>query len=488
MSPAQLKKLIIITLAGTTFLLVGRFFSTSRSANLTDVSVTLSNARPSFRGKLTTGNTVGSSVVYIQTTAGSNPSTSSAQIVPDDALAIGDANSLGSYTATTSGTDEGTIYISETLAAGDADNNDEVISTASADLTVRFTTANAIPNGRFRILVPAAWDDSAAADGIPDDGTFDFTDGTPSVTCPSNATATYDFVSGAATASTTTIGSNQYHSFECAYSGTGAVGTAFDASSNDAITISSLINPAPKSDHSTGTADTHSIIVRHLDASLNVVDSTTVKVGTIEAVKVTATVEPSLTFEIIPVSSGGSACGFAGGTDVTTTAYSVPFGTVSISSFTDAAHTLSISTNAENGYSVTVKANDQLGKDSRTCVGDPTASTNAYCIQDSTGDDSSMTHTTSADWASSSNVGFAYSLHDNNSKVTEAFAYNESGRSFSARQFADNEQGESAQTIFSDTVPSSNDNLLVCYRIIPDVLNAAGDYENSLEYVATATF
>lgn len=456
-----------------------------QSASLTSVSNTLSNSRLSFRGALTAANSVGSSVITINTTAGAYPSTSSAQLVEGDVVRIGEAGSLGSYTVASTSSNA-VFTTTAALAAGDADSADDVISSQSATHTVRFTTVSAISNGRFRILVPALTNDGAAADGIPDGGFFDFGTSAPTVTCPTDVgsgPATYDFVAGTATASTITIGSTDYHSYECAYSGVGAVGTAFDGSSQGAITINGIINPAPKTAHTTGTADTYNIVVQQLSSTLSVIDTTTVAVGVIEAVKLTASVPPQITFQIQGLPTGTSACGIS--TGVTTTPAAVPFGEISISAFTNAAQAINVSTNAANGFAVTAVENDQMGRNGGVCTGD---NTGQDCIRDTIGDGGAISHTTSGEWVTTAAKGLGYSLQDLNSTTTEAFAYNESARTFSAKQFADEENSQTAQTIFSSTGVADNHNVLVCYRIIAAATNAAGNYENFVRYTATATF
>lgn len=477
--------IVAITLFGTSALVNHQL----QSANLTSVSITLSNSRLSFRGALASGNSAGSSVVTINTTVGSYPSSSSAQLVEGDTVLIGEAGSLGTYTvASTSSLSTFTIKSpsNSTLQSGDADTDDDVIATSSAALTVRFTTANAIANGRFRVLVPALTSDTAAADGIPDGGYFDFGTSAPTVTCPADISG-YDFVTGTATASTITLNGSDYHSFECAYSGTGGSGSAFNSTTYDPIVINSLINPAPKTTHTTGNADTYNIVVQQLDSTFQVIDTTTAGIGVIEAVKVTATVDPQITFQLSGVASGTSKCGV--NTDVTTTASTVPFGTISISSFTNAAQGMSVSTNAANGFTVTALANDQLGKNGGVCTGD---NTGQDCIQDSTGNGGAMTHSASAEWTSTSAKGFGYSLHDSNASTTEAFSYNTSSGNcsgtFCARQFADAENSQSAVQIFSSSGTADNQNLFVCYRIIASTANSAGNYENYITYTATATF
>lgn len=495
-----IKKLSIIAVFAIGLTSVTLYNQKSFSASLTTVSATLSNSRPSFRGALTSNNLAGTSIVNINTTPGAYYSTSSAQLVEGDVLKIGEAGSLANYTVGSTPA-VGQVTITSTLASGDADTGDDVISSQSGTLTVRFTTANAINNGRFRVLVPALTSDGASSDGIPDGSYFDFgaTGGTPStVTCPADVLGQYDFVAGTASASAVTVSGVDYHSYECAYSNVGAVATPFDGTTQGAIVINNLINPAPASAHTGGTADRYNVIVQHINNSFSVSDSTTVNIGVIEAVKVTATVAPQISFRIDGITSGGAACGFSGGTDVTTTPTLVPFGDLLIGSFVEAAQTLVVSTNAANGYAVTAVENDQLGKDGGACTGDPTSNTN--CIPDSRGDDAGMTHIASDDWSLTATKGFAYSLHNTNSvagittgTVAENFNYNSTvgacgGGGDCFRQFADTEGSQTPVRIFGNTTPADNDNIAVCYKAVISTTQAAGNYENYVTYTATATF
>jgi hypothetical protein len=422
--------------------------------------------------------------VTIDTTVGDYPSTSSAQLLEGDTVSIGSGASLNDYTVASVSSDA-VFTTTAGLASGDTEAGDDVISTQSATTTtVRFTTANAIANGRFRILVPALDDDTSSADGLPDSGYFDFTSSGATVTCPSDVGSTYDFVSGTATASAITINGADYHAFECAYSGAGGVGTDFDGSPNGTFVVNNLINPAPKATHTAGTADTYSVIVQHIDSSFNVIDATTANIGVIEAVRVTASVAPQISFRIIGVASGTSVCGIT--TDAPTTATSVPFGELSISAFTEAAQALAVSTNAANGFSVTAIENDQLGRNGGACSGEPTITGNTDCIADA-GEGTFSESGSGTDWTATSVKGFGYSLHDTNTSTTEAFNYS-TGGTFMARQFPATADSESAAQIFSSTGPADDQNLHVCYRIIPGTTTAAGEYQNALTYTATATF
>lgn len=485
---SKLKNLVAIVVMLVALIAVGKnSHQESQSASLSNVSVTLSNSRPSFRGKLAAGNSAGSSQVIINTTAGANPSTSSAQLQTGDSVDIGDSSGLGTYVVTGTVPDS-SFTVDPVLGGSHADAGDDVIATQSATLTIRLKTKNAVEDGKIRVLVPADTSDNAAKDGIPDSGAFDYgATGPSSITCPTGVGG-YTFGAGTSSPSAVTINGQKYHSYVCPYTGAGAIGTDFSGSGKMMI-VNSVINPAPKTSHSIGTADSYKVIVQHLDSSNNVVDLTTTAIGVIEAVKVTASVAPQISFKIIGVPSSTSACGV--NTNVATTPVSVPFGELSIDSFTNAAQTLSVSTNATNGYVVTALANDQLGKDGGTCTGD---AGEPDCIPDSTGDNNNMSHSASDKWDSTGTKGFGFSLHDNNtSGLTPAFQYSDvagncSGGSYCARQFADHEDGQNPQQIFSHNSVADNQNLMVCYRAVISATQSAGDYENHITYTATATF
>lgn len=89
---------------------------------------------------------------------------------------------------------------------------------------------------------------------------------------------------------------------------------------------------------------------------------------------VSATVDPSLSFSISAVSSGGTVNGAT--TNVSTTTSTVPFATVSPSTNVVAAHDLSIGTNASNGYTVFTRYTQELQNGSADVIDDHTG-TNA---------------------------------------------------------------------------------------------------------------
>lgn len=449
-----------------------------QSASLTNASATLTNSRISFISELDGAHTSGTSIVSVV----SDTQNSTAQLVSGDTVRI----NVNNYTVSES-TPPGEFAITTALQAGDVTSGAPVTSAQSTNVQIRFTTANAINDGSFRILVPAA--PSNNNDGIPDRGFFDFGGGTgATVTCPASITGYGSWTPTAQAAQT--IGSDLYHVFTCSYTGTGGVSTNFDGGSNGMITISGLVNPARDATGAIGQAESHVFAIQHLNSSNAVVDETGVAVGVIEAVKVTATVAPVINFSIASIAQGQTRCGVT--TDVTTTAASVPFGVVGLQAFTNAAQRLTVSTNAANGYAVTARANDQLGLNGQACPGDPTPATNPECIQDTTGNGGNITSTSSGAWDDTDFKGFGYSLQEDTVGVA-VFNYDDttgncSGGTYCARRFADAEQSQSPVSVMTNNTVAEADIADVCYRIVPSAINAAGNYENNITYTATATF
>ena len=109
-------------------------------------------------------------------------------------------------------------------------------------------------------------------------------------------------------------------------------------------------------------------------------------------------------------------------------------------------------------------------------------------------DGGAMSHTAPATWDSTTYKGFAYTLHNVNavSGMTPAFEYTTTSGNCATgtcyKQFADAENSQAAQTIFSSSAPAENHNLYMCYKAVIGSIQAAGDYENYLTYTATAVF
>jgi hypothetical protein len=263
-------------------------------------------------------------------------------------------------------------------------------------------------------------------------------------------------------------------------SGTGETGTFTIGN------VHRLINPAPAPSHVVGqanaSADTYTLIIRHLDDSNNVInnDTTIGKIALTESVLVTAVIDPTITFYIDGVGTstpGFTRCGTtlsAGAAQ--TSAAAVNFGSLSLGQFNTLAQRFTCSTNASSGYTVQVFEKTPL---TITSIGSGNTIPDATCDSTSTCD-----LNTNNDWDTDvSNSQFGYSLESINSSPV-AF---EHGGVFSAKPFG---QGyANARTIMSrNTTPSAEDRAYICYRITAANSQEAGTYQNQINFIATATF
>ena len=449
------------------------------SANLTSVADTLQSSRLSWGARVEAdGTTVGGSRVQIQAApAAPLNSTSTANLHAGDSILI----NANSYTIVGI-VDADEFTVSPVVQSGDADDGDPIYLEQKPRHVVTFTTASAVANGYFRVLLPA--DSTGSNDGNIDDDGFDFGGGTVDVIA--SDTGNYDFVTGVATASggTGCTSPSNYHCFEVHYSGNGGVGTAITINIGNTNGTNTPIAPGETSSHTEATADTLTFIARNYDSSDVEVDATTGKMALVEAVRVTATVDPTISFTIAGVSTGTSTCGATPDIDTTTgtnAPLAVPFGTLTLNTFTDASHNLTVSTNADSGYAVTAIEDDQLGKDGATTPN----------IADATGD-GAMTDDTKDDWHTATQNGFGYSI-ENVDATTATFEYNDTDGScatgtFCAKQFPATADGDSAEQLFSSSTVADSQNAYVCYRISIGATQEAGDYENQITYTATATF
>ncbi|MEK7623027.1 MAG: hypothetical protein AAB430_04055 [Patescibacteria group bacterium] len=438
------------------------------SANLTAAADTLSTSRLSYYNALTSLHLAGTTLVGV---------TSTANLFTGDTVMIGDTSTATSYTvddiysATQFTTTAG-------LDATDIQSGDLVIATRSATHTVTFTTATAVSNGAIRILIPSGT--NANNDGIPNHDGFDYGVTTPSLTAPTSGGVT-SWETATATVSAGTGCASGNHCFEARYNGTNSVNAALTFTIGGA---NKLINPKPNASHAAGTADTYTVTIQHLgDRTQNyaVIDSTTVKIAVVESVRVTATVDPTISFTLAAVASGQTKCNVT--TDVTTTATAVPLGTLAIDSFSDGAQNLKVSTNGVGGYAVTAIENDQMGKDGGTATFIPDTSADASATED-----------VWDDWTSTNNKGFGYSIQ-NNDAFDVTFTYASASSScaggagaFCSRRYPATADSETVRQLFYSTTVADSEDIDLCYRAVISNTQAAGDYENNITYTATATF
>lgn len=443
----------------------------TRTATLTSASATLSNPRLSYYAKVSGAHTAGDNTILIQSSGNADNNTN--HLFPNDTVSVGPNGGLTVSTII----DSTNFALSTGLTVG-ASDGDAVYATQSGSLTISFALASAIPaNGYVKITIPDPA--SGGNDGAPDTGASTSVNG-----FDLNSMTTGDITVSGGTGctwsgtETLTAGSGSGHTYQQITTTQCTGGTITVTFDNDP----GLVNPAPiSSGHTQGTADVYTITIETYDSSNQLIDNVDTSVAITEGVLVSATIEESLAFSVAGVASGQSACGQT--TDVTTTAYSIPYGALTApSGFKEAAQLLTVSTNSDGGYAVRFYEDDELGKDGA----------DTPYIPDTPCDSGPCTHTSSQEWNTSSNYGFGYSLA--NSSGTDAkFVYNESSRTFSAKQLPNISEGASQYSdtnaeIMSNSGPVSGSAVNICYRLSVSGSQEAGYYYNKVKYTATPIF
>lgn len=460
----------------------------------------LDNAQLSYFARIGIGPTAGDSLITINVTSGSAPSTTTNNLFIGDTIAIGTTGAgvgisgpLTSYYIKDIGS-TGTILLNTGIGQSNAFLGAAIIATRSAQHVISFTPQSNLTGGYWQFLIKASSRTGEVYnDGIPDQEGFDIGASTPSnstgvgarirtsdIVCPNFGAGTNAFNVGTTAVITNSTGTFYYNVITCQLGAgnTNQVGVGYSLAIGLNSTSPELINPsASDNSHIEGKADTYTFYVRHLDNGQNVVSADTMqgKIAVVESVRVTATVDPSITFQIgtSGVASGKTVCGITLGTQAdSVTGDAVPFGSLSIGAFNDLAQWLSCSTNSTTGYAVTVY---HLHAMNNSNIGDNTT------IPDTTCPSNSCTTSNPALWTTNAASGWGYTIQNINVGQT-AFSYTLGYKPFAVGASA-------AKTIMSNPVtPSAPESAFVCYRLTASTSQEAGNYEDKLVYTATATF
>ncbi len=450
-----------------------------------NVKDTLSSGQMSYFARLGTGNTALDYTFKIALTG--NPSNTTDNLFHEDVIGVGrsDGAGLDSYTVLDIAS-TGAIQVGTSIAVNNSATGNIVVATRSAIHTVSFTPESSVAGGAWQFLLKATSRvGENAKDGMPDQEGFDLggdytgrTIGlgtqlkTADVTCPFGT---------ASVGTTTVIGSSSYHIITCQLAGgvNNPVGVGVTITIGRDLSVGSqIINPSasvnrPYTDR--GLADLYDFYIRHLDAASSVITTDTFKgrLAIVEAVKVTATVDPSLSFVIdnTNVGSGTSRCGNTlGAAAANTTPITAAFGSLSIGDLNNnLAHRLSAITNAKNGYAVTVFEGDYMKNiNTGTTIVDVTCG-------------GACNYTTAAAWTNPNHTGWGYSL-ENAVGTPATFTFTSGYKAFGYGP-------TQAQSImYSATTPTAYETAYICYRLVVNTAQEAGNYENRLVYTATATF
>src|SRR5258706_2794068 len=145
------------------------FFSPPAYANsLTSVKDSLQSSRLSFAGRVKPPPTAGDPHVWLYTE--SQPGFYS---ISTAGLNIGDTVTIGTGSYIIASIVSGSEFtVTAPLAIADANDNSPIYFKAKPQHIITFNTASAVPNGFFRVLLPAAA--VGSNDTIPDSNGFDF--------------------------------------------------------------------------------------------------------------------------------------------------------------------------------------------------------------------------------------------------------------------------------------------------------------------------
>lgn len=412
----------------------------AQAGALTSVKDTLSTSRPSASSTVTSAITAGDTTISVSNTT---------WFQQGDTITLCNNSTCSTTENRVIASVISTSQLGLTVGATNAYSGGAVVYLKqTAKHTITFTTRSTVSSGKFVITLPG---DTTPNNSVPEASGFDFNKIT-------TATATEYTLSGATftTMATSTNAGNIIFTFN--FTGSLASNTAISIAMGN---TNPMLNPIKSA--AQGTADIYAIQVAEQDGGGNTIDTTTADVGTIEVVGVSATVSPSLTFTINAVNSGTSVT--AHNTVVTTTATTVPFGTLTVNASTTAAQFVHIDTNSNSGYGVTVQQDGSLRKTNGTVIVDFSAS--APAEQDGSN-------------------GFGFSLQNKSSTagLTLPFNYNDTSRKFNAIGFS----STTPYQFMSNTGPANGDEVYVDYYVKVNAQQAQGVYQNLITYIATPIY
>jgi len=433
----------------------------------------VSNAQLSFFARLSSYS--GSSLKVLNSPADVAPNLFTTNLAIGDTVAI--AAGVGSSTFTIKDVGD-TNSLNLSTAIGLTVPNGYIIATRSGTHTVSFTPiAFGGATEKWQFLIRASVGSSTPfMDGMPDQDGFDIggsncaTAGcllkSTDVACPySTGTAS---IGNTIAFTTADIGDSAfvgtYNIVECTYTGAtskiGVGGSMVVGTTNG----TQLINPSSSANRTFGVADVYFYGLRQLDSSDNVIDLSFGKIAVNDSVRVTAIVDPTLSFTI-----AGNATIKCGAPVAVSPAFSTPtslsFSSLVLeSTINNLSQLITATTNSSSGYVVQVFENNPL-----TIIGTTTT------LPNTTANDSAWPDVTTYS-------GFGYSMEVG---VTRAGAVLGIGDTANYKAFGVGYAN--AATVLSHSAPST-DSAYMCYRISATLQQPAGEYENSVSYIATATF
>ncbi len=209
-------------------------------------------------------------------------------------------------------------------------------------------------------------------------------------------------------------------------------------------------------------------------------DSKDALIVVISGVTVSATVDESLTVSVNAVAAG-ALCDDNGGapSEITTTATTVPFATITTEAFYNGCQRIDVGTNAAGGYNTTVRQTQLLTSGSNT-VAEGTCDSGTPCSDTSLGG-----------WEDPTANGFGYCADDRSGNAAADAGIASGSQCDDATPeyytFFTAPTAPTTDFMFSSG-PISGDQTNISYHISVPGDQAAGTYQNVMVYVVTATF
>lgn len=475
---------------------LGLFFTNkANAASLANISDTISTSRPSASAPLAAAQTAGATqatVVDLPATLNNSAlwlASDSAVFQFDTGQTLNSVNVASMSAANTPSANQKILYLTSTITNAHHQGT-AVFTSVTATHSIRFTTSSNVPGSGHVIIsfpVPA----SNANIASPSATGFSFNGMTAS-----NPTDV-KFNGVTCTSVTVTAASG---TIDCLVNASGITGgTAVTVlvgctTGTTSCTVFSprLINPT-KGATAAGTADTWKISIATTDTTANggtVLDSAKAIVGTIEAVQVQGTVEPSLTFTIAGLPTGtnittqNASCTGGDitnpGTGLDATATFVNLGSLANGGINISAQELTISTNGAAGYSITATSSGRFINPA-----------SGFWISDANGGNGLTANDTPAPAVLPLTGNPAFGIHPCGADVTSgtwanaATAFN-SGAKYS-NPWNTGTNGFYAN-IASYNAPASARKTEIEYAATVGSTTPAGIYSNYFTYVATAVF
>ncbi|MCL5435287.1 MAG: hypothetical protein M1405_02775 [Patescibacteria group bacterium] len=341
----------------------------ARAASLTSVSDTITTSRPSASAPLTSNQAASAGQVTINDNGSIFLASDSAVLWPDTGETLNTVNVASMSAANTPSSNQRIVYFTNT-AANTHHAGDPITTAITTTHKIQFTTISTVPaSGKIVLTFPG----TAVTTASPSATTFSF-NGLTTANSASNISYKLD---GTRTCTFAIATSGQTPTITCTVDAGGSVvgGTVItfligcaDSSSNEtSCTTNSprLINPTKSA--AAGTADNWKISIQTQDNNSVTLDSAKATIGTIESVQVQATVDPTLTFTIAPVSGAINTGNTTGCTNtesvnsgIASTATTINLGILNTSTINISAQLITISTNASGGYTLTATSSGHL--------------------------------------------------------------------------------------------------------------------------------